>query len=411
MEKTDYRLLFTQKQYGRLLAANIVSRFGDSVDVIAYSCIMYEVTGSESLMALVMGLNYLPTVFLTPAAGILADRKRKKSVMAAADVARCLLVAGVILLYKGGWLTPGLLAALTLLTSTIEAFRIPAGNAMLPLLLEPDCYKLGKAADYAASRLAELAGYMAAGALIAWLGTAGALWIDAATFLVSGATILTLRCAEHPCPAGRSLRAVGEDLGAGLRFVRQSLAVQTAGLLGLLINFCIMPLAVFQTPYVLDYLQMGPGMLSCIKILMSLGMMLGAALAPKASRMTSAALAVLAGLGMGTALVLMGIVPSMSGAALRLSVLAFSMLTVGAGGGILNVLISSCTMRAVPRELMGRVSGFLTALMQASMPMASFLCSVLAVPFSAVQILTLFGLFTIGCYAVLAGRSGLHALD
>ena len=57
MEQKNYRVLLSEKQFLKLILANVVSRFGDSLDVIAYTWIMYEVTGSESLMALIMGLN------------------------------------------------------------------------------------------------------------------------------------------------------------------------------------------------------------------------------------------------------------------------------------------------------------------------------------------------------------------
>ena len=57
MEQKNYRVLLSEKQFLKLILANVVGRFGDSLDVIAYTWIMYEVTGSESLMALIMGLN------------------------------------------------------------------------------------------------------------------------------------------------------------------------------------------------------------------------------------------------------------------------------------------------------------------------------------------------------------------
>ena len=86
MEKKEYRQLLSQRQYIQLLLADTINRFGDSIDVIAYSWIMYEITGSASLMALVVGLNFVPTVFLTPFAGAFVDRISKKRVMALADL-------------------------------------------------------------------------------------------------------------------------------------------------------------------------------------------------------------------------------------------------------------------------------------------------------------------------------------
>lgn len=112
MEKKEYRQLLSQRQYIQLLLADTINRFGDSIDVIAYSWIMYEITGSASLMALVVGLNFVPTVFLTPFAGAFVDRISKKRVMALADLLRFVFVAAIVTLYTTGLLSPALIVVL-----------------------------------------------------------------------------------------------------------------------------------------------------------------------------------------------------------------------------------------------------------------------------------------------------------
>lgn len=63
---SKYSALRGEREYFKLLAANAVNRFGDSVDSIALSLLMYEVTGSASMMALLLAVNYLPTIILQP---------------------------------------------------------------------------------------------------------------------------------------------------------------------------------------------------------------------------------------------------------------------------------------------------------------------------------------------------------
>lgn len=407
MEKKKYRLLLSQRQYIRLLLADTINRFGDSIDVIAYSWIMYEITGSASLMALVVGLNFIPTVFLTPFAGAFVDRISKKRVMALADLLRFVFVAAIVTLYTTGLLSPALIVVFTLATSTVEAFRLPAGGAILPQLLEQEYYTLGKAANYSVSRISGLAGYMLAGGVIALLGAAGALWIDAATFLI----IWSIRYQENLQDAKQTVKGVIQDFAEGFRFIRASRTIQTVSLIGLLINFGIMPLTVFQTPYVSDYLKMGPETLSYIKILTSVGMITGSALLPKLGKTKTPVIAVAAGVIMGAALIEMSIAQSLSTPVLKMGILTLSMLSIGFGGGLLNVVIGSSVMKAVPKEMMGRISGFLTAMMQASMPVASFICSALAVYFHIPHILVFFGSLTLICSLALYFRKKLDALS
>ncbi len=414
MEKRNYRALLSQKQYLKLLTADLVSRFGDSLDAIAYSWIMYEITGSESLMAFIIGLNYIPTILLQPFTGTLVDRVNKRIMMAVTDLLRFLVVLLFVALYISGLLTPVQIAVLTMLTSTIEAFRMPAGNAMTPLLLGPSHYTLGKAASYSFSRVSQLLGYIVSGGLIALIGSAGVLVIDAVTFFVSAILILWIRVTENhkngEAKNGNPGR-IFEDFQEGISFLKGSRVVQMISVIGLVINFGLMPLTVFQTPYVSDYLNMGAGMLSYIKILMMVGMMAGAFVTPRLLKFKKGNLCVAAGIGMGISIVCMYITPDIHLIIGKMVLLTLSMFFVGVGGGVLNVVISGCMMAAVPQDKMGRMSGLNAAIMEASMPVGSFLCSGLALVLSVTQIFTLFGICTILFYMLIGGSRSADILN
>lgn len=401
MEKHKYRELLSQKQYLKLLVADLISRFGDSLDAIAYSWIMYEVTGSESLMALIIGLNYIPTVILQPFSGALVDRINKRFIMVITDVLRFAIVALLVVLYMSGNLTPLIIAILTICTSTIEAFRIPAGSAITPMLLESSHYTVGKAASYSSARVSQLLGYVVSGGLIALIGSAGVLIIDSITFLISAVLISTIKVKEKRGTKKIEARQIFLDFKDGLSFLKKSKTVQIVSVIGLVINFGLMPLSVFQTPYVSDYLKMGAGVLSYIKILMIVGMMLGAFITPKLLKIPKGTLCIIAGIGMGISLICMHITTLVTQTYFMLALLTLSMICVGIGGGVLNVIIGGCMMAAVPKDMMGRMSGLNAAIMEASMPVGSFLCSALVLKFSVPQLFAIFGICTIVFYFLL----------
>ena len=114
-----------------------------------------------------------------------------------------------------------------------------------------------------------------------WIGSAGVLWIDGITFGVSALVIAWIKVTETRGNSKVNLPQVFADLKAGLDFLKTNSTVQTVTLIGLVINFGLVPLSVFQTPYVYDYLKMGPEILSLIKVLRVAGMMIGAAVTPK----------------------------------------------------------------------------------------------------------------------------------
>ena len=65
-EKVTYKDAFKQKEYMKLLIANSISRFGDSIDAIAFTWITYAITGSAMWSALIYAMNTLPSVLLQP---------------------------------------------------------------------------------------------------------------------------------------------------------------------------------------------------------------------------------------------------------------------------------------------------------------------------------------------------------
>ena len=63
-----YRPLFSHRNFMKTIVGYNISRFGDSIDAIVFSWLLYEVTGSAAMIALILAVNYLPTVLLQPSA-------------------------------------------------------------------------------------------------------------------------------------------------------------------------------------------------------------------------------------------------------------------------------------------------------------------------------------------------------
>lgn len=158
----------------RYLISRMLNRFGDSIDVFLVSWLVYGLSGSASLSALAVGLNYLPTILLQPLAGAFVEHIPKRRVIALTDVGRALLVAIFIGLYLTGNLNAAVLVVGTFFISTLEAFASPASSAALSGLLQAEKYDSGMSLYQAGSRIMELAGTGAAGFLIAATGS-GAL--------------------------------------------------------------------------------------------------------------------------------------------------------------------------------------------------------------------------------------------
>ncbi len=78
MTNTYKKVLSDERNLRYIILANIISRFGDSIDMIAYSWMVYQITGSTAWLTIILGVNMMPTVFFQPLFGGLTEYFNKK---------------------------------------------------------------------------------------------------------------------------------------------------------------------------------------------------------------------------------------------------------------------------------------------------------------------------------------------
>lgn len=395
----DYKALRGEAQYLKNLAAGILGRFGDSIDSIAYTWLVYAVSGSASLSAVAFGVNTLMSVLLQPFTGALITPKRIKITLVLTDLGRGLLVCLTALLHWAGLARPWMLIALTACMSTLEAFRQPAGMALLPRLLPKEKYTLGMSLSGGLSRMAELAGLGLAGALISALGIWGALLIDAGAFLASGLILSTLKLRLPPeekreglGPWERFLR----DTREGFRYVAQDKLVLAICASACLLNFALVPMNALQTAYVNEGLRLGPEALSVMGIALSAGLALGSLAFPKlAARHSRFSLLFGGALGTTVAYLGLGAVSFAPVLWMKWGLLALVMLVMGLMVSFASTSVSVAFMEKTQEEYLARASGILGASCLAAMPIGSFLMAALAQFFSVTALIFDFGLFAV----------------
>jgi len=409
-EVTSYSSLRSEKEYLKLIAANIINRFGDSIDGIAIAWLMYQITQSAALMALILGLNYLPTILLQPFTGAMVERLSKKSVMILFDIARGLVVVALAGLYVLNLLTPAILTGMMLCISTLEAFRSPAGSAIVPLLLKAELFKVGSALNQTASRISEIVGLALAGGVVALLGSQGALLIDAATFFLSALIIGFIRVKEELPEEKISLKSTAKSFLEGLSLMKTSRVLVILLLIGALMNFLFVPLNAYAAPFIADYLKGGAETLSLLNIVLVLALGLGSFVAPKIKRISGKTQLIVFGIIEGIALCIFALGGYLTPKLLQYGVVLFSCVLMGFGAGIINVVYNAAFLRLIPADFMARLSGISTALIVCSMPIGSFICSALAAVLPVPVAILASGLLSIGLYLILTRVKSLDAL-
>ena len=193
-----YGDVLKDKEYRKLLFSNLINRFGDSIDAIAFSWLAYEITHSASWAALIFGLNVLPNILVQPLVGPIVEKLDKKRVIVFTHLARAIVITAFALMYMAGVLTPYILAAFTLVITTIESFNLPASGAFIPLVIKKEKLAHAMSFNSSLSSAVGLVGTGVAGVIIAKFGIQTAMIIDVATFFAAAVGILSIKTSAKP---------------------------------------------------------------------------------------------------------------------------------------------------------------------------------------------------------------------
>ncbi len=388
-QKKNYRELRTETEYLKNLAASLVNRFGDSVDAIAFTWMVYALTGSAALTATTYGVNILVSVLLQPFTAALITNMRKKPILILTDVGRGVLVVLISILYFLGALQPWMLIISTGLMSTLEAFRLPAGMAIMPKILAKEKYTLATSLSAALSRTMEIIGMALAGPIISLLGVGGALIIDGVTFFASAAILVTLRLPPHErSVADNAFREFAKNTKEGFVYVWSQLHIRYLCIAGCLLNLSFVPFSSLQTAYVNESLSLGAEALSVIGIASSLGTAIGSIIFPKlADRIVRFWLffwGVLAGALTYIGFAGVAFIPAEVWKWAGLIAVSFA---TGFFISFANNSVHVSLMQNTDESFLARVSSIMSSLLMAAMPAGSFAIALFAGHF---QVTTLF---------------------
>ena len=184
--------------FRRLAAGQFASSIGDACYAIALPWYVLATHGGALLLGTVLAAYGIPRTVALIFGGQASDRWRPWTVMMPSDAVRVAAVGAMAVAAAAGPARAAVLIPIAVVLGAGEGFFLPGSYSIIPALLPDADLQAGNALSGAGNQLAMLAGPALGGALVAVLGPAPALALDAATFAISAVTLVGVRSAQPP---------------------------------------------------------------------------------------------------------------------------------------------------------------------------------------------------------------------
>ncbi|MBE5835938.1 MAG: MFS transporter [Butyrivibrio sp.] len=415
-----YGEIIKEREYRKLIFATVINRFGDSVDAIAFTWLVYQITHSAAWSAIVFALNTLPNVVVQPFAGAIVEKMNKKHVIVATHLLRAVIITLFVLLYRAGLVNALVMAIFTLVITTVESFNLPATSAFTIQVVKKEHMTCGMSLNSMLSSAASLAGTGAAGVIIATAGVSAAMMIDVVTFGVAAVLISAMKAGRAKVTetaqneASKTTSEAGEKENKkeqskieffldGFRYVASSRVICNYGLLAVALNFMLIPINALQAPIASEIFKMGGEILSIAGAFAAIGGIAGSAFVPVLSQKLSPLKMIMFGtslLGAGMLGMACGGVFVGNNIACYVDVAAsFFIMMVAASiiGGTINIQF----MKNADPKYIARAAAVMGACGTACMPVGSLLLSAVVTKVSTEAILVFCVIFAIAILAIL----------
>ena len=206
---------FPSGDFTRFWWGETVSSFGTYVTLLALqTLVVLTLEGTAQDVGWLNSARWLPYLVLGLVVGAFVDRIRRRPVMVDTDLARAALLLSIPVAWAAGVLSLPLLLVVVACFGAASLVNDAASMSFVPRLVPREHLQRAHARIDGADAVAQTAGPALAGLLVKLVGAPLAVLVDAATYLFSAVTVLTLRVQEPPpertgrrTSGGRSARA------------------------------------------------------------------------------------------------------------------------------------------------------------------------------------------------------------
>jgi MFS family permease len=197
-----------------LAAGRFAVMFGNAIAPIALAFAVLDLTGSVTDLGLVVGARSLANVVFLLFGGVVSDRLPRQVILIATSVIAALTQAGMAAAILSQTVTIPYMIVLSAINGMVTAFAFPASMAIVPQTVPDEARKQANAINRFATSAALMGGSATGGMIVAAVGPAWGLAVNAATFIIAALLFAFVRVSAYRTDASGG-RSVLRDLREG----------------------------------------------------------------------------------------------------------------------------------------------------------------------------------------------------
>lgn len=353
-----------KKNISLFLLSQTLSLFGSSL--VQYAITWYITLNTKSGFMITISIicGFLPTFFLSPFAGVWADRYNRKILIILSDsfTAASTLVLAIVFLM--GYDSIGLLFVMSVFRSIGAGIQLPAVGAFLPQLVPEEQLTRVNGINGSIQALIMLLSPMLSGLLLTVASIEIIFFVDVITAAIAVLVMqFLLKVPAHSKAQGDQKTGYFKDLQQGIAYIRSHSFLKVFMIFYAFFFFMVSPVAFLSPLQVTRTFGDDVWRLTAIEIAFSAGMLLGGVLITVWGGLKNRIhTMILSGLVLSLCTIALGIVPNFW---VYLSIMCFS----GISMPFFNTPSTVMLQEKVEPDFLGRIFGIFSMISTSMMPL------------------------------------------
>ncbi len=212
--------LWADRSFRLLFSGYSISAAGTAITRVVLPVLVFEQTGSALKTTTLLALQLVPYITVGPFAGVIADRTNRRTLMIVADIVNAAAVAAIPLLAGAGQLNVAAIYVVALVSATAYTFGNAAELAAVPAIVPRRHLLQAHSAMTAAYEFGFVVATAGAGLLLAMIGPAAAIWVDAATYVMSAVAVALIPASFGTPTAVTDRKPMRTEIAEAVRYIR-----------------------------------------------------------------------------------------------------------------------------------------------------------------------------------------------